>query len=227
MSLFFRQTTAIMKKDLRIEYRSKERLSGMVFFAALVLLIFSFALTPGSSAMVNGAGGIFWVTVVFAGFLGLTRSFTQEQHNDCLMGLLLAPADRGAIYLGKTLGNFITMVVLEIFLLPMFAILLNVAVLSPLPSLIPVMLLGTLGFASVGTLFSAMSMNTRLKEAMLPLLTLPVLVPLILASVQSFSALLSGNSLSTVSDWLRTSAAFCGIFFVACLILFDYVVEES
>ena len=227
MSLFFRQSFAILRKDLRIEYRGKERLSSMIFFAALVLLIFSFALTPGSAAMVSGAGGIFWVTVIFSGFLGLTRSFTQEQINDCFTGLLLAPADRAAIYLGKTLGNFITMTLLEIFLLPMFAILLNVRVIDALPGLIPVILLGTLGFASVGTLFSAMSVNTRLKEAMLPLLTLPVLVPVILASVESFSALLSGDSLSSVGDWVRTSAAFCGIFFVSCLILFDYVVEES
>ena len=208
MNLFLRQALAILRKDLRIEYRGKERISSMIFFAALVLLIFSFALTPGSAAMVTGAGGIFWVTVLFS-------------------GLLLAPADRAAIYLGKTLGNFITMTILEIFLLPMFAILLNVPVIDPLPGLIPVTLLGTLGFASVGTLFSAMSVNTRLKEAMLPLLTLPVLVPVILASVESFTALLSGDSLSSVGDWVRISAAFCGIFFVSCLVLFDYVVEES
>ncbi len=227
MTLFTRQTLAILHKDLRIEFRGKERLSSMIFFAALVLLIFSFALTPGSAAMVDGAGGIFWITVVFSGFLGLSRSFAQEQINDCMMGLLLAPADRAAIYLGKTLGNFLTMTLLEIFLLPAFAILLNVPVVKPLPGLIPVILLGTLGFASVGTLFSAMSVNTRLKEAMVPLLTLPILVPVILASVESFNALLSGGSLSSVGAWVRTSAAFCCIFFVTCLILFDYVVEES
>lgn len=226
MNLFFHQTLAILRKDLLIEARSKESLSSMFFFSCLVLLIFSFALTPGSAAMVNGAGGIFWVTVFFSGFLGLTRSFTQEQANDCMMGLLLAPADRAAIYLGKTLGNFVTMAVLQIFLLPLFAVLLNVPVAEALPGLIVVATLGTFGFAAVGTLFAAMSMNTRLKEAMLPLLTLPVLVPAVLASVESFSALLSGESITSVGDWVRISAAFCGIFFVACLVLFDYVVEE-
>ena len=118
MSLFLHQVAAILWKDLKTEIRTKERLSAMCFFAFLVVLIFNFALEPGSAVMASAAPGIFWIAVTFAGLLGLTRSFTMEQENDCLMGLLLSPADRGAIYLGKTLANLLTMAFMEALLLP-------------------------------------------------------------------------------------------------------------
>ena len=226
MNAFLAQTGAILYKDLLTEFRSKERLSSMGFFALLTLVTFSFAFTPGSPSMVEGAGGIYWVAVIFSGFLGLTRSFTQELANDCMFGILLAPADRSAIYLGKMLGNLITMLALQVMLLPLFAILLNVPVFAAMPGILLPVILGTTGFAVVGTLFSAMSVNTRLKEAMLPMLTLPILVPMLLASVESFRAMLSGFALSTTMDWMRIGMAFCGIFFVACMYLFEFVVEE-
>jgi len=198
----------------------------MGFFSLLVLVTFSFAFTPGSPSMVEGAAGIYWVAVIFSGLLGLTRSFTQEQANDCMLGILLAPADRSAIYLGKMLGNLVTMLALQVVLLPLFAILLNVPLFEALPGILVPVVLGTFGFATIGTLFSAMSVNTRLKEAMLPMLTLPILVPMLLASVETFKAMLSGGMLAASMDWLRIGVAFCGIFLVFCLWLFEYVVEE-
>ena len=176
--------------------------------------------------MIQGAGGIYWVAVVFSGFLGLTRSFTVEQANDCIFGMLLAPADRSAIYLGKMLANLLTMLALQVLLLPLFAILLNVPLFSAMPGILLPVLFGTLGFATIGTLFSAMSVNTRLKEAMLPVLTLPILVPVLLASVETFRTMLEGATLASAMDWVRIGAAFCGIFFVVCMYLFEYVVEE-
>ncbi|HCK09021.1 MAG: hypothetical protein CME21_05790 [Gemmatimonadetes bacterium] len=226
MNAFVRQASAILYKDLLTEFRSKERLSSMGFFSLLVLVTFSFAFTPGSPSMVEGAGGIYWVSVVFSGFLGLSRSFSQEQINDCMLGVLLAPADRSAIYIGKMLGNLITMLALQVFLLPLFAILLNVPLFDALPGILVPVLFGTFGFATIGTLFSAMSVNTRLKEAMLPMLALPILVPMLLSAVESFRSMLQGATLGSTMEWMRVGVAFCGIFFVVCMYLFEYVVEE-
>ena len=226
MNSFVQQASAILYKDLLTEFRSKERLSSMGFFSLLVLVTFSFAFTPGSPSMVEGAGGIYWVSVVFSGFLGLSRSFSQEQINDCMLGVLLAPADRSAIYIGKMLGNLITMLALQVFLLPLFAILLNVPLFHALPGILVPVLFGTFGFATIGTLFSAMSVNTRLKEAMLPMLTLPILVPMLLSAVESFRSMLQGATLGSTMEWMRVGVAFCGIFFVVCMYLFEYVVEE-
>ena len=226
MPLFLHQVFAVLWKDLKTEVRTKERLSAMCFFAFLVLLVFNFAFKPGSAAMKSAAPGIFWVSVTFAGLLGLSRSFAQERENDCLMGLLLSPADRGAIYLGKVLSNLITMGFMEALLLPLLVLFLNIAIYEHLLRLLPVLFLGTLGFAAVGTLFAAMSINTRLQEALLPMLTLPVLVPALISAVESFRAVLEGAPLSEIGSWLKLSGAFAVLFVTACLLLFDYVVEE-
>ena len=143
-----------------------------------------------------------------------------------MLGVLLAPADRSAIYIGKMLGNLITMLALQVFLLPLFAILLNVPLFDALPGILVPVLFGTFGFATIGTLFSAMSVNTRLKEAMLPMLTLPILVPMLLSAVESFRSMLQGAPLGSTMEWMRVGVAFCGIFFVVCMYLFEYVVEE-
>jgi heme exporter protein B len=226
MSPFSRQVLAVLWKDLRTEARTKERLSAMCFFALLVLLIFNFALSPEPQARGYAAAGVFWIAVTFAGLFGLSRSFALERENDCLMGLLLTPADRGAIYLGKTLANLVTMAIVEIAILPLIAVFLNVTVLDHVLRLLPILILGTVGFAAVGTLFAAMSINTRLQEALLPLLTLPVLVPALISAVESFRAVLEGEPLSEITQWLKLSAAFALLFLAACTLLFDYVVEE-
>jgi heme exporter protein B len=226
MRRFLGQVGAILWKDLKTEIRTKERLSAMCFFALLVLLIFNFAFKPGSPVMKSAAPGIFWVAVTFAGLLGLTRSFTLERENDCILGLLLSPCDRGAIYLGKMLANLATMAIVEAIILPLIVVFLNVSLWEHLPRLILPLLLGTLGFAAVGTLFAAMSINTRLKEALLPMLTLPVLVPALLAAVESFRAVITGAPYSEVLSWMKLGGAFALLFVTACFMLFEYVVEE-
>ena len=226
MPLFIRQATAILWKDLKTEARTKERLSAMCFFAILVLLVFNFAFHPGSAEIRSAAPGIFWVTVIFAGLMGLNRSFAVEQENDSLLGLLLTPSDRATIYAAKATGNFLTMAAMEVLVLPLLAIFLNVPIWDNLLRLLPSLLIGTVGFAAVGTLFSAMSINTRLREALLPMLTLPILVPVLLASVETFRAVLEGEPLSAVSNWLKVGAVFSVIFLTASMLLFDHVVEE-
>ncbi len=224
--LFFVQSLAILQKDLKIEWRTKERLSAMAFFSFLVVLIFNFAFEPASPIVRAAAPGIFWIATVFAGLLGLSRSFAIENQNDCLMGLRLTPADPGAIFLGKMLGNALTMLILEALILPVLVIFLNLEIAHALPRLILPVLFGTLGFAAVGTLFSAMSLNTRLREALLPLLTLPILIPALLAAIESFRAVLAGHSLSEITDWLVLGGAFVALFVAASLLLFEYVLED-
>ncbi len=226
MVLFANQVSAVFWKDIKTEVRTRERLSAMCFFAFLVLIVFNFAFTPNSENIRSAAPGIFWIAVTFSGFMSLTRSFITERDNDCLTGLLLSPADRGAIYLGKMLANLFAMLLLEALLLPLMVVFLNIAIWQHLPRLLPGLLLGTIGFAAVGTLFAAMSLKTRLQEALLPLLTLPVLVPALLAAVESFRAVLAGDSLSDVSAWINIGGAFALLFTAACMLLFDYVIEE-
>lgn len=223
---FWAQVRAILWKDIVVELRTKERLSSMFFFALLVIVIFNFVFEPGSEAMREMAPGILWVTFTFAGLLGLTRSFTMERENGCMSGLLLCPADRGAIFVGKALGNIVFMAVVEAVSLPFFAVFMNVAVLPSLGRLLILMALGTLGFSTVGTLFSAMSTNTKMREVMLPLLLFPILVPILLAVVKGTEAALAGEPLAGVAGWLKIAVAFCGIFTAASILLFDYVVEE-
>lgn len=225
MSLL-RTAYIVVWKDLKTELRTKERLSAMCFFALLVILIFNFAFETGSGMLQSAAPGIFWVAVIFAGLLGLTRSFNQERENDALMGFLLTPADRGAFYLGKTAANAMAMAVMEILLLPLLAVFFNIAIAEHVFRLIPICFFGTLGFAAVGTLFAAMSINTRLQEALLPMLTLPVLIPSILAAMEATGGVLAGEPLADLTRWLRLSVVFAVLFLTVCMLLFDYVVEE-
>ena len=126
MPTFFTHTLAIFQKDLKTEWRTKERLSAMTFFAFLVILIFNFAFEPGSPIMQSAAPGIFWIATTFAGLMGLGRAFAIEKQNDCLLGLRLTPADPGAIFLGKMLGNMVAMLLLEALILPILVIFLDV-----------------------------------------------------------------------------------------------------
>ena len=223
---FLRSTGAILRKDVRSELRTKERLSSMFFFALLILLIFSFAFEPGTEVMGKITPGVLWATFVFTGLLGLNRSFVSEQENGCLQGLLLCPADRGALFLGKMAGNAIFMFIVEAIALPLFAVFLHMSVLPHLAQLSLVIVLGTVGFSSVGTLFSAMSVNTKMREVMLPILLFPVAVPVILASVRATEGILRGEGLGQISSWLKIAGAFDVIFVTLSLLVFEYVVEE-
>jgi len=221
---FLRKVLAIVQKDLAVELRTREMLSSMFVFALLVIVIFNFAFELRVENVRQVAPGVLWVTFTFAGMLGLNRSFVLEKDKGCLEGLLLCPVDRTAIYFGKMLGNVIFMTVVEAIILPIFSVLFNISLFHPI--LLLIVVLGTLGFAGVGTLFSAMAVHTRAREVMLPLLLFPVVVPAMIAAVKASGGLLDGQPLSLIAHWVRLLAVFDVVFLAISFMTFDYVVVE-
>jgi heme exporter protein B len=221
---FLRKVLAIVHKDIIAELRTKEMFSSMFVFALLVIVIFNFAFELRVANVKQVAPGVLWVTFTFAGMLGLNRSFILEKDKGCLEGLLLVPVDRSAIYFGKMLGNLIFISVVEAIVLPIFWVLFNPPLFSP--ALILVIVLGTLGFAGVGTLFSAIAVHTRAREVMLPILLFPIVVPLMIAAVKTTGGLLDGQPLSEMRNWLNLLVGFDVIFLTVSYMTFDYVVEE-
>ncbi|MBI2080361.1 MAG: heme exporter protein CcmB [candidate division NC10 bacterium] len=217
---------AVARKDLLTEGRSKETLNGLLFFAALVLLVFGFALGPDPARLSQAASGVLWVGFILTGMLGLTRAFQAERENECLEGLLLYPGDRGALYLGKLLGNMVFMLALEVAVFPCFAFFYNMALWDALPGLLLTAALGTVGFAAVGTLFAAMTMHLRAREVLFPLLLLPFVVPVLLAAVKATEAFLRGAGRTEAFPWLVLLALFDLVFVTVSLFAFEWVVEE-
>lgn len=221
---FVRQVLAIVQKDLAAELRTKENLSAMVVFSLIVLVIFNFAFElQGVDITVVGAG-VLWVAFTFSGILGLGRSFAAEKDKGSLEGVLLSPVDRGAVFLGKAISNFIFITVMEAVTLPLFAILNNVAL--PWFHLIPYIVLGTLGFAAMGTLLSAIAASTKMREVMLPLLLFPVSIPLLMAAVKLTGGALHAQDFSQVALWFNILVLYNVLFLVITFWAFEYVVEE-
>lgn len=221
-----RRTWAMTWKDVTVELRARERVNAMLFFAALVLFIFNFALGPDQEKLREVAPGLLWLAFLFTGMLGLGRSFQAERENECFEELLLTPGDRESIYFGKLVGNILFMVTAEAFILPLFGILYNLDIWDKLIPLALVAFLGTLGFSAIGTLLAAMTAHLRAREVMLPLLLFPLTVPVILASVRSTEAILNGGGLSEVGNWLKLLGGFDLIFTVVCPLAFEFVLEE-
>jgi heme exporter protein B len=223
---FWKRLYILVWKDFLVEWRTKEIFTAVSFFSLLVIIIFNFAFEPGMAKQKEIGAGILWVAFTFAGILGLNRSFLMEKEGDCLQGLILCPVDRGTIYLGKMITNILFMTFVEIITLVIFVILFNLNIFSQLPSLLLVMILGTIGFVAVGTLFSAMAVNTRIREVMLPILLLPVVVPVIIAAVKATGKILAASPLAEISSWLRLLVGFDLIFIILCYLTFEYVLEE-
>ncbi len=221
---FLRAVWAIFWKDVRAEFRTKDIFTGMFIFALLAVLIFNFAFELRVENVRQVLPGVIWVAIVFAGMLGLNRSFILELDRGSLEGLLLAPVDRAAIYFGKMLGNLVFMLAVEIVLLPITVVLFNVNVLQP--AILLVVFLGTFGFAIVGTVFAAMAVNTRAREVLLPVLLLPVIVPILIAAVKASGNLLNGSTLAEEMGWLRLMGVFDVVFLAVAYMTFDYVLEE-
>jgi heme exporter protein B len=221
---FLRQIGAIVAKDLAAELRTKENLSAMIVFALLVLVIFNFAFELKGVDMATTGPGVLWVAFTFSGILGLGRSFAAEKDKGSFEGMLLAPVDRGAIFLGKTISNLIFIVLMEAVTLPLFAVLFNVNL--PWFPLVPYVLLGTIGFAAVGTLLSAIAASTRMREVMLPVLLFPIIVPLLVASVKLTGGALEQRAFAETSNWFNLLLAYDVIFLVVAFLTFEFVVEE-
>jgi heme exporter protein B len=217
---------ALLRKDLQIEFRTKDMLSSLLMLGLLILVVLSFAFDPTSDLREEAAPGALWVAVIFAGVLGLNRSFLAERENDCLQGLLLCPVDRGTIYLAKTIANFIFIMLAQLVIVPIFIFFFNLPVTWNIAGVFLTLALGGLGFSALGTLFAAISVRTRAREVMLPLLLLPLVVPIFIAGVKVTARLLAGKPLAEVSQWLNLMLAFDVIFLVVAWLVFEYAVEE-
>lgn len=207
MSSFFRVTGAVLYKDVLIEARSRETLLSMLVFAVLVGLIFTFAVFVDRSIVRKIAPGIFWVAITFAGTLGLSRSFARERESGGMRGLLLTPAGRGALFAGKMLANVLFMTTVELVLLPLFGILFDLPLWEVSGPLAGVVLLGTIGFAAVGTLFAAMLENARLREVLLPVIFYPIVVPVVIAGVKATAGLLASAELDEAANMATSASA--------------------
>ena len=214
----------IVWKDLLLELRSKDLVVSIVVFGLVVVVVFNFALnnTPGRSAEL--APGILWSAFAFSAVLGMNRAFVRDQEQGGLEGLLISPISRDAIFLGKALTSLIFMLLVEAALLPVYAVMLDFSVLSW--SLMLTILLGTLGFAVVGTLFSAIAVQTRSREIMLPLFFFPVLLPVIIAAVEASTRAVGGVTFIGLGRWLPLIVVFDALFLVICPWVFSFVVEE-
>lgn len=221
---FLRKLLAIIDKDIAAELHTKEMISAMLVFSTLALLIFSFALDLRGNVAEAAAPGVLWATIVFAGTLGLSRSLAREHQDGCIDGLLLAPMDRSVIFLGKAAGNFLFMAVVEVVLLPLFSALFDVPLLQPGVGL--VLVLGTLGYATVGTLLAAIAVNTRAREVMLPVLLLPLAVPVLIGAVRATGGLIDGATLAEVGGWIRILVVYDLVMMAVSLLTFSTVVEE-
>jgi len=222
---YLRKVIAIIAKDIAAELRTREMLSSMGVFSILVIIVFNFALelTERQIVLIVTPGAL-WVTIVFAGMLGLNRSLAVELDKGCLDGLLLTPVDRSAIFFGKALGNALFMLVVEVVVLPLFVVFFNVPLIQPWVVLIVV--LGTLGFAGVGTLLSSMAVNTRAREVMLPILLFPVAIPELIAAVKATAGAMAGLPMFEWQQWLSLLIVFDVVLVTVSFMVFEYVVEE-
>jgi heme exporter protein B len=209
MMAFVRQVLVIMAKDLRAELRTKEAINASLSFALVVLLLFSFAFDPSEETTREISGGLLWIVFAFAGTLLLNRSFARELGNDCLDALISAPIPGSALFLGKALANYVLVLAVELIALPLFGVFYNVRWTSQFWQLMMVIALATWGMTVTGTIFSALTVNIRLREVMLPILNFPILIPALLGAMQLTSALVAGNPITAANDsWLKMLIGF-------------------
>ena len=225
--MFARTVWAVFRKDVTIEVRSRETLTTTLFFALSAVLVFAFALVREGRAVTGAAAGILWIAIAFAGTLALGRTFERERYTDTLRALMMAPAPRAAVYLGKLLGIVALLLLAETILVPLVALLFDAALLQR-PELIAALLVaGTIGFAAVGTLFAAMLVRARSRDVLLPVLLYPITIPVIIAGVQGTSAVAQ-----TVPDepmavfWLMLLVSFDVVFVTLALWTFDPLMTD-
>lgn len=216
----------IARKDLLLELRSKEVTVATLFFSGLVLVILAFALGPNETALRNATAGVLWTALAFAGIISAAQSFQGELEEGALEHLLLYPVPRATLFLGKLLANWLFMLVLGLLMLPLSSAVFGGNISAHLPWLLLTVALGTLGFSLIATFYAALTANLRARESLLPVLTFPIIVPVILAAVRaSGEAMLLGNPAESRS-WVQLLAGFDLIYLVVCTAIFPFVVEE-
>jgi heme exporter protein CcmB len=225
--MFVRVALLVLRKDIAIEVKSREILYTTLFFALSCVLIFSFALVRDGRALEDAAAGILWIAIAFAGTLALGRTFERERYGETLRALLLAPAPRPAIYVGKLLGIVLLLSIAEVLLVPLVALLFQAALFSRPLLLAALLLTGTVGFAAVGTLFAAMLVRSRTRDVMLPILLYPITVPVIIAGVRGTSALITmPPDESMAMMWIALLACFDVVFVTLALWTFEPLMTE-
>ena len=217
---------AIFWKDLLVELRTKDSFNSMLFFGVVVLVIFNFALASVRESMRSAVPGILWVAFAFSGTLGLNRMFAAEKENSCLQGLLMIPVDRGVIYLGKMMAASVFMLISEAIIFIFSLVFFNLAVWREIPYLILVFLIGTLGFAAVGTLLSAISVNTKMREVLLPLILFPVILPILINAVEATNIILNTSNWGALKLPLTIMSVFTIVFGTVSYLLFEHVLED-
>jgi heme exporter protein B len=222
---FARRALVVAWKDLLVERRSKETLNALLFFSLLLLFVFQFALGPDRERLAGVLPGVLWLGFILSALLALGRTFVLEREHDCWEGLLLAPGDKSAIYLGKLGANLTLMAVVETLVLVLFVIFFDIDLGRAFPGLALVVALGTIGLGAVGTLFAAMTAHVRAREVLFPVLLLPVQIPVLLATVKATEALLLGEPLGAVAHWVKLLAAADVVYVVIGLLTFDVVLE--
>lgn len=218
---FVRQTLTIASKDLKAEIRSKETVNASLSFAIVILLLFSFAFEPTSEVMEDITGGLLWLVFAFAGALVVNRSFARDQPNDCLDALVASPISASALFLGKAIANYLMLLSLELICLPIFGLFYNVNWTRQLAPLMLTFALATWGLSIVGTTFSAMTVNLRLRELMLPMLVYPIMIPCLLGAILLTAKLIAGEPMEYL--WLRLLIGFDIIYTALALALADTV----
>ena len=218
-------TRATLIKDLRLEWRSKDALNSMLFFALLVVVIFSFSFDPTAEESRQIAGGLIWVAFLFAAVVALNQTWARELRNQVLDAYRVSPAPANALFLAKAFGNFIFVTVLEALMTPLFIVFYNLRALGPVYQLPIVAVLGTWALVVNGTFFAALSIRTRSRETMLPLLLFPIAIPALLAMVEATGAILTGEL--SAKFWIVLLAAYNVVFTIASLVLFESVLHAE
>ncbi len=216
----------IARKDLSIEFRTRTAFFSAVVFALLGLVIFYYAWDPTAVSAIDLAPGVLWVIFTFSGLLGLNRSFSVESADHAIDGLLASPVSRESIFLGKAIANLLFIGAVQLVAVPALAIFYNLPLAHIALPLLAIALLAAIGLVAVGTLFSAMAVNTRLSELLLPMLALPFFVPIVMAAAQSTSRLLSGRPVAEAAAWIKLLLAFDIVFVVVCTLAYPFTVED-
>jgi len=216
----------VARKDLTIEFRTRTAFFSALVFAVLGLCIFYFAWDVTAVSAVDLAPGVLWVILTFSGLLGLQRSFSVEENERAMDALLVAPVDREAIYLGKAIANLLFVAAIQVVAIPALALFYNLPFGKSFAVMLVIAALAVVGLVAVGTLFSAMAVNTRLAELLLPMLSLPFFVPIVIGAAQSTARILAGRPLAEAWPWLKILIAFDIVFLTACTLAFPYTLEE-
>jgi heme exporter protein B len=224
--VFLQQVLALLAKDLKTEWRTREIFTSMFVFSVLVIVVFNFAIGADTELIRQVASGVIWIALSFASVLGLQRTGQMESEEDSLQGVLLALHDSSALFIAKMLAQMVYLLIVGLCILPLCGIWFHIDFIACIGDIGIVFVLGILGLSIVGTLFAMITLHTRAREVMLPMLFLPVSVPLTIASVYATAQLIAGMTLRDIVDYISLIGVFDIVFFTLVLLVFDHIVEE-